>query len=62
MAFVRVGTLDDPSGCPPDIHIFTATKLAWLVLDDRVPVVAEYYKWQDRWPAESIARREAMRG
>ena len=62
VAFVRVGTLDDPSGCPPDIHIFTATKLAWLVLDDRVPVVAEYYKWQDRWPAESIARREAMRG
>jgi len=24
--FVRVGTLDDPDRCPPDIHIFTSSK------------------------------------
>ena len=25
--FVRVGTLDDPAALPPDIHIFTRSKL-----------------------------------
>ena len=59
-AFVRVGTLEAPGRCPPDIHIFTSTKVDWLVLDDRVPVVPEYYRWKDHWPASSIARREAM--
>src|SRR5437899_4622631 len=27
--FVRVGTLDRPDVCPPDIHIFTASKQPW---------------------------------
>ncbi len=48
--------------CPPDIHIFTATKQPWLVLDDRVPVVPEYYDRKVYWPAASLARREVMRG
>ena len=50
VAFVRVGTLDNPGACPPDIHIFTSTKLPWVLLDDRVPVVPEYYDWKDHWP------------
>ncbi len=61
VAFVRVGTLDVPGACPPDIHIYTATKLPWLVLDGRVPVVAEWYDWRQHWPPESVARRVAMR-
>jgi hypothetical protein len=60
VAFVRVGTLEEPGRCPPDIHIFTSTKLPWVVLDGRVPVSLEYYDWRDHWPAESIARRQAM--
>lgn len=60
VAFVRVGTLEKPGECPPDIHIFTATKLDWLVLDGRVPVVAEYYDRKVMWPAESLRRREVM--
>ena len=60
VAFVRVGTLENPSACPPDIHIFTSTKLDWLVLDDRVPVVPEYYDWREYWPQDSIARRATM--
>lgn len=28
--FVRVGTLDDPSLCPPDVHIFTSSKQPWV--------------------------------
>ena len=62
VAFVRVGTLDDPSACPPDIHIFTTTKLDWLVLDGRVPVVAEYYDRKVMWPDWALARREVMLG
>ena len=61
VAFVRVGTLEEPGECPPDIHIFTSTKLPWVVLDGRVPVVPAYYDWREHWPASSIARREAMR-
>jgi hypothetical protein len=30
--FVRVGTLDDPDRCPPDIHIFTSSKQPWVTL------------------------------
>ncbi len=61
VAFVRVGTMEEPGACPPDIHIFTSTKLPWVTLDGSVPVVPDYYDWKDYWPAESIARREAMR-
>ncbi|MGB3148779.1 MAG: GFA family protein [Paracoccaceae bacterium] len=59
LAFVRVGTLDDPALCPPDIHIYTSTKLPWYVLNDDIPAVAEYYQRSLYWPAESLARRRA---
>ncbi len=58
--FVRVGTLDEPALFPPDIHIFTSTKQPWVLLDPRTPAVAEYYDRQKYWPAESLARREAL--
>lgn len=60
-AFVRVGTMDTPADCPPDVHIFTATKLPWITLDTRVPVMEAYYSLRDLWPAEAQARREAMK-
>jgi hypothetical protein len=60
VAFVRVGTLDDPDALPPDVHIFTATKQPWLTLDDRVPVCPEYYERERLWPAESLRRRDAL--
>jgi hypothetical protein len=59
--FVRVGTLDRPDVCPPDIHIYTASKQPWVVLPEGVPAVAEYYRASEHWPAESLARREALR-
>jgi hypothetical protein len=55
--FVRVGTLDDPSLLPPDIHIFTASKQPWVELPQGTPAVAEYYDRERYWPAESLARR-----
>lgn len=56
IAFVRVGTLARPARFPPDIHIYTLTKLPWLTLADGAAVVAEYYRREDRWPAHSLER------
>jgi len=59
--FVRIGTLDEPSRLPPDIHIFTSTKQPWLKLPADVPAEVEYYRAAERWPAESLQRRAALR-
>ena len=61
VSFVRVGTLDEPDRLPPDIHIFTASKQPWVVLPSGTPAVAEYYDSKQYWPAESLARRDALR-
>ena len=60
VAFVRVGTLERPGDCPPDIHIFTTTKVDWLSLDGRVPVMEEYYDRKAMWPDWALKRREVM--
>ncbi len=54
--FVRVGSLDEPDACPPDIHIYTSTKQNWVQLSAEVPVVEEYYQRSKYWPPDSIAR------
>lgn len=59
--FVRVGTLDEPDRLPPDIHIFTASKQPWVVLPPGVPAVPDFYRLDERWPKESLARRAALR-
>jgi len=58
--FVRVGTLDDPNACAPDIHIFTSTKQRWVVIPEGVPAVEEFYDRQAYWPPEALERREAL--
>ncbi|RPH55124.1 MAG: aldehyde-activating protein, partial [Lysobacterales bacterium] len=60
LRFVRVGTLDEPDRLPPDIHIFTSSKQPWVVLPTGAPAVPEYYDRKRCWPAESLARREAL--
>lgn len=59
--FVRVGTLDDPSRVPPDIHIYTSTKQPWVIPPDDVPAVPEFYKPADHWSVASLARFKAAR-
>lgn len=59
--FVRVGSLDEPDRLPPDIHIFTASKQPWVVLPEGTPAVPEFYDIKATWPAESLARRAALR-
>ena len=58
--FVRVGTLDDPDACPPDIHIYTESKQPWVVLPQETPAMAQYYRRSEHWPKESLERREAL--
>ncbi|MGE0500009.1 MAG: GFA family protein [Rhizobiaceae bacterium] len=60
VSFVRVGTLDEPGKIPPDIHIYTSTRLPWVVLPEGARAVPEFYKTRDVWPAESMARVSAM--
>ncbi len=62
MLFVRVGTLDDPAALPPDVHIYTRSKLPWIRLPDGVPAFEAYYEMSKLWPAESLARRRAILG
>jgi hypothetical protein len=59
LRFVRVGTLDDPAALPPDVHIYTRSKLPWIALPEGVPAFEAYYSSRDLWPAESLdgARR-----
>lgn len=58
--FVRVGTLQGPDRLPPDIHIFTSTKLPWVVLPPEQPAVPEFYDLKQYWPPESLERRRAL--
>ena len=62
LRFVRVGTLDDPSALPPDVHIYTRSKLPWVTLPAGVPAFPAYYDSAKLWPAESLARRRAVLG
>ncbi|MEO4040582.1 GFA family protein [Hoeflea sp. CAU 1731] len=57
--FVRVGALENPDACPPDIHIFTESKQPWLTLPDNVPAVNRYYDREKYWPQASLERRLA---
>ncbi|MBP2428088.1 hypothetical protein ACVII1_009098 [Bradyrhizobium elkanii] len=59
--FVRVGTLDDPSQCPPDVHIFTSSKQPWVTLPRGAKVFAEYYDRREVWPKEAQERWRVLR-
>jgi hypothetical protein len=54
--FVRGGTLDEPSGISPDVHIFTRSKLDWVTLPESVPAVEVYYDRNTLWPPASLER------
>jgi hypothetical protein len=58
--FVRVGTLDKPAKVPPDVHIFTRSKLPWVALPKGTPAFKVYYETKKLWPKESLARRQAV--
>lgn len=61
LRFVRLATLDEPSAFKPDVHIYTRSKLSWVVLSADAAVFAEYYDMKTQWSPDSLARREAAR-
>ena len=48
-----------PSAVAPDVHIYTRSKLPWVVLPDGVPAFDVYYDTKSLWPPESYARARA---
>lgn len=62
LRFVRVGTLDEPAALPPDVHIYTRSKLPWIALPAAFAAFAGYYDAQTLWPAASLERRRAILG
>jgi hypothetical protein len=60
--FVRAGTLDDPAGVAPDVHIFTRSKLPWVVLPESVPAHEVFYDRKALWSADSRRRLDAALG
>ena len=55
--YVRVGTLDKPERCPPELHIWTVNKQPWVVLSENVPVLEESYDEKENyWSKESMER------
>ncbi len=61
LAFVRVGTLDDPDEFPPDVHIFTSSKQPWVHLPEGVRSFPEFYNVPEVWSPEALARARAAR-
>ena len=58
--FIRIGTLDNPDRFPPEIHIFTTSRQPWVILNEDVPVMREYYDRGRCWPKASLERRAAL--
>ena len=60
MRFVRGGTLEDPSSVEPDVHIFTRSKVRWVMLPDSAPSFSVYYDTKKVWPPASLERLAAI--
>ena len=57
--FVRGGTLEEPAGVQPDVHIYTRSKLPWVRLPESVPAFEAFYDPKTLWPAASRERWKA---
>ena len=44
----------------PALHIFTASKQPWVALPADTPAFAAYCEREQLWPAQSLARRQAI--
>lgn len=63
VAFLRAGTVDLQlqDRALPDVHIFTKSKAPWVELSKDAQAYAEFYRLEDHWSEEALARREAMK-
>lgn len=56
LRWVRVGTLKDPSKCPPKAQIFVASKQPWVPLHPDIPTFDAFYQFESDWPEKSYLR------
>ena len=56
LSFIRVGTLDNPDALPPDIHIYTASKQAWVILPADTPSFEAYYRRSEQLSEACLER------
>ena len=64
-AFVRIGTLDDPTAFAPDVHVFTRSKQPWVGLPEDAPAFEIFYSRDDLealFGKDGAARWRALRG
>jgi hypothetical protein len=59
--FIRVGTMDNPDACPPDIHIYISSKQPWVTLPAGSKAFAEFYDLDAAWPAASLERLRQLK-
>ena len=59
--FLRVGTLDNPDLMPPDVHIYTTTKMPWYIIPEGHYAVDEFYNSSTTWSKESQERYVAWK-
>ena len=62
LAYVRLGTLDDPGQIAPDVHIYTSTKQDWVELDPKVPAYEGFYRPSEVLPPDRYKRFKAAIG
>lgn len=62
LRYIRVGTLDDPAQCPPDVQIFTSSKQPWVPLSPDIPSFEGFYKFDEVWSDASLQRWRALFG
>ena len=60
LVFLRAMTLDTPESCPPDVHIFTRSKVPFIDLPDGARAFEVFYDMQAEWPAASLIRFDAL--
>ncbi|MEE2525965.1 GFA family protein [Hyphobacterium sp. HN65] len=61
LVFIRAMTLDAPEACPPDVHIFTRSKMPFIDLPNGAKAFEVFYDMQAEWPAASLARYDALK-
>ena len=59
--FLRVGSLDNPDRIPPDVHIFTSTKMPWYVIPETHLSVDEFYDLDATWSDASKERLQTLK-
>jgi hypothetical protein len=63
-AFIRVGTLENPDACPPDVHIFTESKQPWVIIPPDAEQYPVFYSGKDIpriYGDDGAARWKALR-